>query len=68
MVEIIAEIPDPKILKDFKNNKSATPTPNIPLNISIKNSFVEYSKRFILKKKIVIINPITPIKFLIKFI
>ena len=68
MVEIIAEIPAPNTLKDFKNNKSAIPTPSIPLKISINISFIEYSKRLIFKKKIVIINPITPIRFLIKLI
>ena len=68
VVAIIAEIPDPTILKLFRKSRSPIATPMIPLNKSVIISKKEKSKRFISKINIVQIKPKTPIKFFIKLI
>ena len=67
-VAIIAEIPDPTILKLFRKSRSPIATPIIPLNKSVIISKKEKSKKFISKINIVKIKPMTPMKFFIRLI
>jgi hypothetical protein len=65
MVDTNADILDPILFKDSKKNTSAMVIPKTPLIISTVNSSKENFGMGIEKTIIVIMNPPTPIKFLI---
>ena len=65
MVETNADMLEPILFKDSKNNASAIVMPKNPLIISIINSSEENFGRGMEKTIIVTKNPHTPIKFLI---
>ena len=68
MVEITADIPDPILLKESKNNTSAMKIPKIPLKTRVIYSALDKMGFGIENIIIVQIKPIIPIKFLITLI
>ncbi len=68
MVEITADIPDPILLKESKNNTSAMKIPKIPLKTRVTYSALDKMGFGIENIIIVQIKPIIPIKFLITLI
>ena len=68
MVEITADIPDPILLKESKNNTSAMKIPKIPLKTRVIYSELDKMGFGIENIIIVQIKPIIPIKFLITLI
>ena len=68
IVATTADKLDPIFFKDSKKKRSAMPTPTKPLIVSMNISELEKSGYGMDKKRIVIINPITPNEFFTIFI
>ena len=66
-VDTTADIPEPSLLRDSRNNPSAIKIPRNPLNASVKISCWEKLGVGMEKTTIVKINPKTPTRFLRTF-